>query len=67
MYMNKWTPEERKKVLIIPLFYISVSLENKMKAAVVSLYSFPLITSSEHISSMPTQPQTHSPLPHLPI
>lgn len=63
MYMNKWTPEERKRVLIIPLFYISVSLENKMKAAVVSLYSFPLITSSEHISSNPTP----DPLPHLPI
>ncbi len=73
MYMNKWTPEERKKnILMVPLFYTWVSLENKMKAAVVITLFFPPFTLLEHISSVqPTSPSpfeihTFSTIPFLP-
>lgn len=41
MYMNKWTNEEKKYILMVPLFYTWLSLENKMKAAVVITLFFP--------------------------
>lgn len=77
VYVHEQMNSRRKKkkhILMVPLFYTWVSLENKMKAAVVITLFVPPFTSLEHISSVqPTSPSpfeihtpTFSTIPFLP-